>query len=142
MTSERHAANRQEFSRAEIIAALALAPCHITGTHDPEHTPKYVCTYQLKDALNGLLDLLGITVDDLPRRPHPWPSSGKKGLLEAAWVERKPITFTVDVLPGASWDNYGEAWEAACAARPSTDGRFRVNGITEGMDEPIMVGHW
>lgn len=129
-------AESERYTREELLSAMTLAPCHVTGTHDPEHTPKYVCQQQMSDAFRAVLRLIGATVDDLPRRPHSYPSSSP---LEAAWVERQPITFTVDILPGRQFADYGSAWDAGCEARTS---KFRVYGITEGMKEPLMLGYW
>lgn len=70
------------FTRDEVLGALTLHPCHITGMHTPEHhvahrSPHsgkelegYVCEAMLKDALQGLLKLIGATVADLPHALH------------------------------------------------------------------------
>lgn len=131
------------FTRDEILAALTLSPCHITGTHDPQHTPKYICTYQFKDALQGLLDLLGVTADDLPRKPHSHPASKETGVLEDAWVNGRPITFTASNLPGESWADFGAAWDAGCdARRRHSDDKFHVEAMTDGLVEPQRVAWW
>jgi hypothetical protein len=50
--------------------ALAVRPCHITGMHEPDHHTRYQCSDQKAAALDGLLDGLGLTFADLPRRLH------------------------------------------------------------------------
>ncbi len=135
-------ARDRTFTRDEILAALTIAPCHITGTHDPQHTPKYICTYQRKDALQGLLDLLGVTAVDLPRKPHTYPASKESGVLEDAWVNKRPMTFTASILPGETWPDFDGAWEAACDARKASRENFTVSAITNGLDEPVRVAYW
>lgn len=47
---------------ADIEAALTLLCCHVSGTHDPVHFQerRYVCEYQMRDALTNLVEKLGI----------------------------------------------------------------------------------
>jgi hypothetical protein len=72
----------ETFTREQLMEALTLRPCHVTGTHQPDHhlphrnaftgkpTDGYVCNLQLTAALKGLFELLGITEADLPRALH------------------------------------------------------------------------
>lgn len=62
--------NPQTFTREQVLEAIALRPCHVTGQHDPDHTPDRVCESQLSQAFTGLLDLLGVTPEDLPHALH------------------------------------------------------------------------
>lgn len=77
-------ASQWEFTRDELLEAMTVAPCHITGTHDPTHTPRYFCSIQAQKALDGVLGLLGITMKDLPRRPHDYPSEA-----DYIWLQRR-----------------------------------------------------
>lgn len=61
---------RDTYSRAEIIAALRLRPCHVTGEHNPTHTPEFICRFQLHEALSNLLLMLQVGDETLPRRLH------------------------------------------------------------------------
>lgn len=58
------------FTRKEILDAITLHPCHVTGMHDPRHTPKYVCDIQMREAFEALLEFLEVEITDLPRRLH------------------------------------------------------------------------
>lgn len=58
------------FTRQQILDAVTLKPCHITGEHDPTHTPDRVCASQTAAAFRGLLALLDVEVEDLPRALH------------------------------------------------------------------------
>lgn len=57
-------------TRADILDVLALEPCHITGTHTPNHHLESLCTYQKAAMLDRLLAFLDTNVDELPRRLH------------------------------------------------------------------------
>lgn len=54
------------FTREEILAALSIAPCHVTGMHDPSHTTRYICELQLGAGLDNLLRTIGATREDIP----------------------------------------------------------------------------
>lgn len=54
----------------DVLAALALAPCHVTGMHTPDHHLDHTCTLQKAAAFDRLLAALGMDVDDLPHRLH------------------------------------------------------------------------
>ncbi len=58
------------YTRQEILDAIALHPCHVTGLHDPNHTVKEVCSLQQSASFTRLLEFLGITVDEVPRKLH------------------------------------------------------------------------
>lgn len=40
--------------------AIYVEDCHVSGDHDPEHTPRYVCTQQLAALARRLLAVLGV----------------------------------------------------------------------------------
>ncbi len=58
------------FTREELLEALTLEPCHVTGMHDPSHTPQYVCDIQRSKAFKRVLALVGVNEKELPRRLH------------------------------------------------------------------------
>jgi hypothetical protein len=80
------------YTRDQILDAVALRPCHVTGEHDPTHTTEYVCVLQMAVAFKGLLKLLGITEADLPRKLHDscyWCNAEPKHHEELQqWVQR------------------------------------------------------
>lgn len=39
----------------QILDAIYIEDCHISGTHDPNHTAKYVCRHQLADLAERVL---------------------------------------------------------------------------------------
>lgn len=74
---------------------IALEPCHITGMHDPTHTPRYVCRDQKAEAYDRLVAFLGLTENQIPRRLHEdcyWchgeRGNGDDREMLALWVER------------------------------------------------------
>lgn len=70
------------YTREELLAVLALQPCHVTGMHTPEHhiahrspfngeeSEGYVCEMQLVAAVKRLLGLLEADVSELPHELH------------------------------------------------------------------------
>jgi hypothetical protein len=58
-------------ARDEILQALTIYPCHVTGMHNPEHTADHVCEEQLVGAVERLLKVIGATVKDLPHALEP-----------------------------------------------------------------------
>jgi hypothetical protein len=63
----------QLYTRQQILDAMALFPCHVTGLHDPTHTTKGVCSLQLSESFKRLLVFLKIGedhLDQLPRKLH------------------------------------------------------------------------
>lgn len=138
---------KTEFTRDEILEALTIEPCHITGMHDPKHTLKYICRDQLVVALNRLLDLLEVEVDDLPRRLGDdcyWcmKEEGADRTLLDAWVERRPMTFTTSATGDQEFSDHHDAWEAACdATRGNHPRRFHVDVMTEGLSEPHRISY-
>ena len=75
-----------------ILNAATIFPCHVTGTHDPTHTPKYVCNMQKADAYDRIMAQLEV---ESPRSLHAKncyfchskESDKPKELRE--WVKRK-----------------------------------------------------
>lgn len=61
---------KDSYTRAEILSAITLEPCHVTGDHDPTHTPFNVCSIQRSEQMQRLLVLLETDESDLPRRLH------------------------------------------------------------------------
>lgn len=62
---------KNTFTREEILEALAIHPCHITGMHSPEHHLNgSVCSHMMTDSADGVLALIGATQDELPRHLH------------------------------------------------------------------------
>jgi hypothetical protein len=61
---------KSTFTRDEILAALTVRPCHITGIHNPDHHRKYTCADQRAEAFRQVLELIGATEDELPRALH------------------------------------------------------------------------
>lgn len=70
--SETHAAFIEGLwqARREIVDAIVLTPCHVSGDHNMNHTPRAVCSYQLSDAFDRLLVFLEMGEKDLPRKLH------------------------------------------------------------------------
>lgn len=50
-----------------ILKAATIFPCHVTGMHDPTHTPKYVCNMQKANAYDRIMAQLET---DSPRSLH------------------------------------------------------------------------
>lgn len=48
----------------ELRDAIYIEDCHVSGDHDPEHTPRYVCTLQLAALARRMLAVLGIDLRD------------------------------------------------------------------------------
>jgi hypothetical protein len=63
----------KSFTRAEILEALALEPCHVTGMHRPNHHVEFTCDLQRAAAFKRVLALLGVEESELPRRLHDPP---------------------------------------------------------------------
>lgn len=89
------------YTRSQILKALTLEPCHVTGEHDPTHTARYICRIQRSEALNRVLRLVGVDAPDLPRRLHQhcrWCGTQEgagegahdKDLIHA-WAEGAPL---------------------------------------------------
>lgn len=70
LLGEGNAEMRDTFTRAELLAALCLEPCHVTGMHDPNHTDGSVCDIQRAKAFDRLLAVLGVSEGELPRALH------------------------------------------------------------------------
>lgn len=139
----------QTYTREEILAALVLEPCHISGTHDPQHTTKYICRDQQSVALARLLALLEVTVEELPRRLDPdcgWCRDGEDLPLLIAWADRRPMTFTLHVgtsfdappVEGEGFPTYMEAWERGFDLKL---GKFSICVAFDGLDAPRRVGY-
>lgn len=58
------------YTHEGLLQAITLQPCHVTGMHDPTHTPRYVCSLQREEAFERLLGFLGLTEGELPRKLH------------------------------------------------------------------------
>lgn len=62
---------RQVWERVgKILEAIYLEPCHVTGEHNPVHTPQYICYYQRGEVLARILAVLGLEEQKVPRRLH------------------------------------------------------------------------
>lgn len=61
---------KDTFTRAELLEALRIEPCHVTGQHDPNHTPHHVCSIQRAEAFSRVLELLGVKEEELPKALH------------------------------------------------------------------------
>ena len=72
--------------RAELLDLLAIRPCHVTGEHDPAHTPHYVCGIQKTAMLNQLLAAAGLTYPDLRRELHNGCAHCDENRPLAAWA--------------------------------------------------------
>lgn len=76
--------------------AVTIEPCHVTGTHDPTHTPRYTCTTQKALAFDRVLAVLNLKRP--PRKLHgpgcPFchGSSGEKELKHWAAGYNQAIT--------------------------------------------------
>ena len=66
----------------KILEATALEPCHVTGMHDPRHTPRYVCMFQKADAFDRLMIFL---------RRKPFRRTHKNGCCWCGGNERKVL---------------------------------------------------
>lgn len=49
----------------EVLAALYIEDCHVTGMHDPCHTTKRICELQLRGLAERVLATFGIALGDL-----------------------------------------------------------------------------
>lgn len=47
-----------------IRKAIFIQDCHVSGLHEPRHTPIYVCERQLAEMAKRILGSLGIRIDD------------------------------------------------------------------------------
>lgn len=56
--------------REWLLEHLVVKPCHVTGMHDPTHTPRHFCELQSRALVVDLLGALGVTVADLRRSLH------------------------------------------------------------------------
>lgn len=93
-TATQSPVEKRTFTRTQILAALTLHPCHITGMHTPEHhidhrssydgklVAGYVCGDMKAKALAGLLGLIGAELSDLPHALHAPEQCG--------WCHRVP----------------------------------------------------
>ena len=69
----------------EIAEVLYIKSCHISGEHDPTHTPRYYCSWQRSELLDRVLHALELETNDLPRRPDPfWGDTDEV----RAWIEK------------------------------------------------------
>lgn len=91
------------YTRSQILEAIGLEPCHVTGEHNPTHTARYICGIQRSEAFNRLLRLIDVKIEDLPRHLHErcgWcgthnygsPASDLKQIQ--AWAEGAPLATT------------------------------------------------
>lgn len=62
--------SQETFTREELLNALRIEPCHITGCHEPDHHLKYTCADQRAASFVRVLALLGVDEMDLPRDLH------------------------------------------------------------------------
>lgn len=66
--------SRLEAAANELLGALdgalVLEPCHVTGMHDPTHTPRYLCETQRADVYDRVLAAVGMAQEAMPRRLH------------------------------------------------------------------------
>lgn len=70
MASDQSMTERRVYTRAELLDALRLEPCHVTGMHNPDHHLKHVCDIQRSAAFNRVLELIGIDESELPHALH------------------------------------------------------------------------
>lgn len=56
---------RDTYTRAEILAALTLRPCH----RDTEHH-EHACREQVAETVGAVLTLLDVSEEELPRQLH------------------------------------------------------------------------
>jgi hypothetical protein len=89
-----------ELARAlvEILDAIYVQDCHISGMHDPTHTPHYVCEDQLRDLA---IRVLGVThgVTD-------WHDMPKEATKEQKYLEVNKIPRRLIRKDGDRWSWY------------------------------------
>lgn len=61
---------RETYTREEILHALRLEPCHVTGMHTPEHHLDYTCDLQRTKGYERVLKLIEATDAEIPRALH------------------------------------------------------------------------
>lgn len=66
-----------ENSRADLLEAIRLHPCHVTGQHVPNHhlVSDRVCSIQKQDLFDQILNFFDIKLEDIDRAVHP-PACG------------------------------------------------------------------
>jgi len=104
---------------AAVREALYVEACHVTGTHNPRHTPLYICVEQKRAMVGRLLRELKLSAYDLPRKGDYWTrryqeqakSGDQKALLtwgmEEAWLDYWAPADVLRGLDHGPWD-YGE----------------------------------
>ena len=81
----------------ELQEAIFIEDCHISGMHDPTHTPHQICESQLTDLAKRVLLAIGINLDikDTNRKIEEMNKIPRK--LTSYWyneyyTKEKPIT--------------------------------------------------
>lgn len=54
---------KKEPTIEEVREALYVEDCHVTGMHDPTHTPHRVCEKQLTDMAMRVLKVFGVDIE-------------------------------------------------------------------------------
>lgn len=110
----------------QMVEALTLHPCHITGMHSPEHHLEYVCEHQKGVLLESLLGVLGLRdADSLPHRLHE----------SCGWCHDVP-----------SQEKYRErlrkTYEWAGVPIPEDLAALAEDAWRMGDDETVLRGYW
>lgn len=101
--------------RAALIECAYIEDCHITGTHNPEHTTEYICSEQLTDLAKRVCTVLyGVK----------WP----EGNQSLPYTQANKIQRRINRMPGGWWGYYKchgkedaailEHWEKAGFGKP------------------------
>jgi hypothetical protein len=149
--------DERTYTRQEILDAMALHPCHVTGMHTPEHhLDGSVCNIMLSRSAEGVLALVGATVDDLPRRLHddcgwchrvPTQEEYRERLRQTyAWAGEEVPPELAEPAPDAPCFDVPErdVLRAVRTAKPSEDvggGWLRYDDVREALGLPGRHDH-
>jgi hypothetical protein len=129
--------NRQPFTETTMVKlsdlpqelrdAIYIEDCHVTGTHDPTHTDKYVCGLQLRDMAVRILHAVGIKVMDNDPSDPSWNEIPRKldrkgwfayyqrrangQQYDKAWAKAHPKEFADVVAKAKTEVERYERWE-------------------------------
>lgn len=144
------------YTREEILEALAIRPCHITGLHEPDHHLKYSCAEQDRESVRALMVLLDASFDERPHRLHegcgwchnvPSQEEYRARLRETHEWAGVPVPEALAApAPDAECFDVSEAEVMRAVkklAKATTDGRVSWGAIEEdGLGLPRFSNHY
>lgn len=71
----------------ELQDALYIEDCHLSGEHNPDHTSKHVCNYQLADMAKRIFKALDIDISDPKRDLTAESNKIPRRLKPNGWAE-------------------------------------------------------